>query len=173
MTEEYDGEDANDAVRAAKAQVFKERLAMGIDAENIAYPYLKANNSYVEDLRQQKHGEFAGPRLCGTEGVLVLPDFLVYNKNTVKGSFAVDVKSKKRTYPINGKECFTVDDKFEQYKLAAEVKRLDYLAILFLLDGRMYMYKATDCLGMIQYPPGPNGNGRTFYFEFNKRKMVY
>lgn len=170
MTDEYEGED--DA-KAAKAEIFKKRLAMGIEAENLAYPYLKANNSFVEDLRQQKHGEFAGPRLCGTDGVLVLPDFVVYNKSPSKGTFAVDVKSKERTYPIDRKICFTVDDKFEQYKRAAEVKRLDHLAILFFLDGRMYMYKDSDCLGMIQYPPGPNGNGRVFYFEFDKRKMVY
>ena len=67
---------------------FNEKLDMGIDAENIAYEYLIRHNSFVEDLRQQKHGEFAGPALRGTEGKLVLPDFVVYNKNPNKGTFA-------------------------------------------------------------------------------------
>jgi len=170
MIEEDDGEDF---ARAAKAAIFQEKLEMGIDAENIAYTYLKANNSYVEDLRQQKHGEFAGPCLCGTEGKIVLPDFIVYNKSPSKGTYAVDVKSKNSIYPINGKKCFTVDDKYEQYKKSAEVKRLDYLAILFFFEDRMYLYKDSDCLGMHQYPPGKYGNGRVYYFEFDKRKMVY
>jgi hypothetical protein len=168
-----DKDDSEDSLRLERDAKFQEKLKMGIDAENIAYNYLKANNSYVEDLRQQKHGEFAGPCLCGTEGKVVNPDFIVYNKNPNKGTYAVDVKSKNKTYPINGKICFTVDDKFEQYKKSVEIKRLDYLAILFFLDGRMYMYKDSDCAGMHQYPPSQYGNGRVYYFEFDKRKMVY
>jgi len=156
-----------------QSENFKEKLDMGIDAENIVYPYLVTHNSYVEDLRQQKHGEFAGPRLCGTEGKLVLPDFAVYNKNPNKGTYLVDVKSKNKTYPINGMTCFTVDDKFEQYKKSAEIKRMDYLAIMFFLEGRMYLYKDSDCKGMHQYPPSQYGNGRVYYFEFDKSKMVY
>jgi len=156
-----------------QSEHFEEKLEMGIDAENIAYQYLIKNNSFVEDLRQQKHGEFAGPALRGTEGKVVLPDFLVYNKNPEKGTYALDVKSKKKLYSINGKQCFTVDDKFEQYKKAAQIKRMDYLAILFFLDGRMYLYKDTDCAGTHQYPPNPHGNGFVYYFEFDKSKMVY
>lgn len=152
---------------------FEEKLDMGIFAENIAYDYLKNNNSYVEDLRQQKHGEFAGPCLWGTEGKVVLPDFVVYNKNPTKGTYAVDVKSKNRTYPINGMDCFTVDDKFEQYKKATELKRLDYLAIIFFLDGRMYRYNADECKGMHKYPPNKHGNGKVYYFEFDRTKMIY
>ena len=124
-------------------------------------------------MRQQKHGEFAGPRLCGTEGKVVLPDFLVYNKNPSKGTFAVDVKSKNSIYTINGKKCFTVDDKYEDYKKAAQIKRLDYLAIIFVYEDRMYMYKESDCKGMHQYTPGAYGNGRVYYFEFDKSTMVY
>jgi hypothetical protein len=152
---------------------FKERLDMGTYAENIAYDYLTKHNSYVEDLRQQKHGEFAGPCLCGTEGKVVLPDFIVYNKNPNKGTYAVDVKSKNRTYPINGMDCFTVDDKYEQYKKVTKLKRLDYLAMIFFLDGRMYYYKDIECKGTHQYPPNEHGNGLVYYFEFNKRKIIY
>ena len=146
---------------------------MGIDAENIVYTYLVAHNSYVEDLRQQKHGEFAGPRLHGTEGKVVLPDFAVYNKNPGKGTYLVDVKSKNSIYPINNMKCFTVDDKYEQYKKATEIKRMDYLAIIFFYEDRMYMYKDSDCKGMHQYSPSQYGNGRVYYFEFDKLKIIY
>jgi len=152
---------------------FKEKLDMGIDAENIVYTYLVAHNSYVEDLRQQKHGEFAGPRLHGTEGKVVLPDFAVYNKNPGKGTYLVDVKSKNSIYPINNMKCFTVDDKYEQYKKATEIKRMDYLAIIFFYEDRMYMYKDSDCKGMHQYSPSQYGNGRVYYFEFDKLKIIY
>jgi hypothetical protein len=152
---------------------FQEKLEMGIDAENIAYLYLKANNSYVEDLRQQIHGKFSGPRLRGTEGCVVLPDFVVYNKNPSKGTYAVDVKSKNSIYTINGKKCFTIDSKYEDYKKAAQIKRLDYLAILFVYEGRMYLYKDTDCAGKHQYAANSYGNGSVYYFEFDSSKMVY
>jgi len=152
---------------------FQEQLEMGTSAENIAYDYLKSKNSFVEDLRQQKHGEFAGPCLCGTEGKVILPDFIVYNKIPSKGTYAVDVKSKNSVYFINGMKCFTVDDKYAQYKRATELKRLDHLAIIFFLEGRMYMYKDSDCKGMHQYTPSSYGNGRVYYFEFDKSKIVY
>ena len=157
----------------APDEEFSERLAMGISAENIAYDYLRRKNSYVEDLRQQKHGEFSGPCLCGTEGKVVLPDFIVYNKNPTKGTYAVEVKSKNKLYPIDRKMCFTVDDKYEQYIKAVELKRLDYLAMLFFLGDRMYLYKDSDCLGMHQYPLNKYGNGRVYHFEFDKTKIVY
>jgi hypothetical protein len=152
---------------------FNEKLEMGIDAENIAYDYLIKHNSYVEDLRQQKHGEFAGPALRGTEGKVILPDFLIYNKNPDKGTFALDVKSKNSIYSINGVRSFTVDDKYLQYKKAAEIKRMDYLAMMFFFEGRMYMYKDTDCAGTHQYTPNGYGNGLVYYFPFDKSKMVY
>ena len=155
------------------ADNFLEKLQMGTSAENIVYDYLKSKNSFVEDLRQQKHGEFAGPCMCGTEGKVILPDFIVYNKICSKGTYAVDVKSKNSLYPINGMMCFTVDDKYEHYKRAVELKRLDYLAIIFFLDNRMYMYKDSDCKGMHQYAPNNYGNGRVYYFEFDKSKQVY
>ena len=152
---------------------FLEKLEMGIDAENTAYEYLKANNSFVEDLRQQKHNEFSGPRMCGTEGIVTLPDFVVYNKNPSKGSYAVDVKSKNSLYTINGKKCFTVDDKYLQYQRATQIKRLDYLSIIFVFEGRMYMYKDSDCAGKHYYTSNGYGNGVVFYFEFDRSKMVY
>ncbi len=100
-----------DEILLEKEKKFQEKLKMGIHAENVVYPYLKTNNSYVEDLRQQKHGEFAGPRMCGTEGTVTLPDFLVYNKNPAKGSYAVDVKSKTSVCAMSSRGSFLVNDK--------------------------------------------------------------
>lgn len=162
-----------DEILLEKEKKFQEKLKMGIHAENVVYPYLKTNNSYVEDLRQQKHGEFAGPRMCGTEGTVTLPDFLVYNKNPAKGSYAVDVKSKTSVYKINGKEYFTVDRKFEEYKKASQIKRLDYLAIIFFHDNRMYMYKETDVSITHQFRPNQYGDGFVYCFEINKSKIIY
>ena len=94
---------------------FQEKLAIGTAGEDIVYPWLKANNSLVQDMRYQKHEKGSGPRLEGTEGYFVLPDFAVWNKNPNKGNFLVDVKVKDSIYPVNGKMCFTVDKKFEDY----------------------------------------------------------
>jgi len=149
---------------------FREKLEMGIKAENVAYSYMIKHYGFVEDLRQQKHGEFAGPRLVGTEGRVILPDFLVYTKE--KGAFAVDVKAKTYLYPFEGKQCFTVDNKFEEYKRAVQIKRLDYLALIFSYKDRMYFYKDTDCIGS-QYLDNEYGSGMVYYFEFDKRRLTY
>jgi len=151
---------------------FSEKLNMGISAENLAYDYLVDHNSYVEDLRQQKHGEYAGPCLCGTEGKVILPDFIVYNKNPNKGTYALDVKAKKSLYTINGKKCFTVDNKYEDYRKAAQLKRLDYLAIIFVYNERMYFYKETDCAGTTTFQ-NQYGNGLVYYFIFDESKVIY
>ena len=152
---------------------FQDKLDMGISAENIVFQYLVANNSYVEDLRQHKHGEFVGPRLVGTEGRLVLPDFLVYNKLTTKGTYAVDVKSKSSLYNINGIKSFTVDDKYLEYINAAQIKRMDYLALIFLFEDRMYMYKEFDCKGIHKFSQNKYGNGNVFYFQYDRSKIVF
>ena len=149
---------------------FKKKLEMGILAENIAYSYLINHYGFVEDLRQQKHGEFIGPRLVGTEGKVVLPDFLVYTKHD--GAFSVDVKAKTSLYPYEGKQCFTVDKKFDDYKRATQIKRLDYLSIIFYYNGRMYLYKDSDCIGS-QFMSNEYGSGMVYYFEYDKKKMIY
>lgn len=143
---------------------------MGIEAENIAYSYLIKNFGFVEDLRQQKHGEYSGPCLRGTEGRVVLPDFAVYTK--FNGAFAVDVKAKTSLYLYNGKKCFTVDQKFEDYKRSVQIKRLDYLAIVFFFRGRMYFYRDTDCIGS-QYVSNDYGQGQVYYFEYDKKRIKY
>lgn len=147
-------------------------LEIGTAGENVLYDYLVANNSYVEDQRHQKYDGHTGPRLKGTEGTLVLPDFVVYNKDPAKGCFAVDAKVKTSVYPVNGKMCFTVDKKFEQYCRATAVKRLDFLMLVFIYKGRMYFYKDTDCIGTTTFD-NQYSTGLVYLFEFDERNMRY
>lgn len=151
---------------------FEEKLAQGTEGEDIVYNYLIKNNSFVEDLRKQKHEDRSGPRLRGTEGTLVLPDFAVYNKSPLKGNFAVDSKVKSSIYPVNGKICFTVDNKYEQYKRAVQVKKLDYLMIVFIYEKRMYFYKDTECVGITVFN-NKYSTGNVYLFEFNKANIRY
>ena len=66
---------------------FQEKLEMGTAGEDIVYPWLKQNNSLVQDMRYQKHEKGTGPRLEGTDGNVVLPDFGVWNKSPKKRQF--------------------------------------------------------------------------------------
>jgi hypothetical protein len=152
---------------------FEEKLQMGISAEDIAYSYLKQNNSLVQDLRQQKHGEFSGPRLIGTEGVVKLPDFIVYNKSPRKGNFAVDVKAKTSVYPVNGMKCFTVDNKFEDYKKSVEIMKLDFLMLIFYYNGRMYFYKDSDLTCVTQFENSTYGSGPVYCFEYDDSRIKF
>lgn len=150
---------------------FQENLAVGTEGEDTVYDYLRKHNSFVEDTRNQKHGEF-GPRLRGTEGILVLPDFEVRNKNPKKGDFLVDVKVKTSLYTIDKKKCFTVDKKFEQYKRAAQVKKTDFLAIIFIYEGKLYLYKDSDVCGTTEFN-NDYGKGTVYLFEFDEKKQIY
>ena len=152
---------------------FKENLQMGTSAEDIVYSYLVRENSFVQDLRQQKHAEHAGPRLRGTEGNIVLPDFVVYNKNTDKGTYAVDVKAKKSVYPALGTRCFTVDDKFLRYRQTSQVMRLDFLMLVFFHNDRMFFYKDTDCVGVTTFPDKSYGSGMIYCFEYDESRIRY
>jgi len=152
---------------------FKESLAKGIQGENLVYDWLIANFGLVEDSRSHSHGEGAGPRLVGTEGKVISPDFCVYNKpGSPKGRFAVDVKVKSSIYWYNGKQCFTVDKKFEDYKKIVQIKNLDYLMIVFLYNGKMYIYKDTDCIGS-EFKSNDYGHGRVYYFEHDESKVKW
>ncbi len=151
---------------------FEESLQMGISAEDIAYSYLIQNNSLVQDLRQQKHGEFSGPILTGTEGTVKLPDFVVYNKNPRKGNFAVDVKAKSSIYPVNGKKCFTVDNKFEDYKRSVQVMKLDFLLIIFYYNGRMYFYKDEDLTCTTNFG-NEYSTGSVYCFEYDDSRIKF
>jgi hypothetical protein len=103
---------------------------------------------------------------------LVLPDFTCYNKNPEKGNFAVDVKWKKSIYPANGKQCFTVDKKYEDYKRIVQIHKLDYLMMVFVYDGKMYFYRDTDCCGTTVFE-NQYGSGNVYLFEFDKKKIRY
>ena len=153
-------------------QVFEQNLKTGEAGEDILYQYLVANNSFVADLRSQKRGEKAGPRLIGTEGSLVLPDFSVFNKDPRKGCYAVDAKVKKSIYPVNGKRCFTVDNKYEQYKQVTQILRLDFLMIVFLYNNRMYFYRDTDCIGTTTFK-NQYSSGNVYLFEYDESKIRY
>lgn len=149
---------------------FRESLEMGVQAENIAYSYLIRKYSYVQDLRQQKHGEFSGPCLRGTEGRLVLPDFSVYTK--FDGAFAIDVKAKNSLYSFKGLNCFTVDSKFNDYRRAVQILKLDYLAFIFFYKDRMHLYRDSDCIGS-QILSNSYGTGPVYYFEYDKKRIIY
>lgn len=151
---------------------FQKKLELGEAAEDIVYEYLIRNHSSVVDLRKQKRDEGRGPRLIGTEGSFVLPDFGVYNKNPNKGSFAIDVKYKTSLYSFKGKDCFTVDKKLEQYRIAYQIMRFDYLCIVFYYEGRMYFYRDSDCIGH-QYMSNQYGTGNVYYFEHDKGRIKY
>lgn len=153
-------------------EIFHQNLKEGEAGEDIVYNWLVRNNSFVEDLRNHKRGENRGPRLIGTEGSLVLPDFVVYNKNPNKGNYAIDVKVKSSVYTVNGKKCFTVDNKYEQYKRAVQIKKLDFLAIIFIFEERLYFYRDTDCIGTTQFR-NQYGSGNVYLFELDKSKVRY
>jgi hypothetical protein len=152
--------------------IFKENLAIGTAGEDIVYDYLVANNSFVHDHRKENHDDRKGPRLKGTEGELVLPDFSVRNKSERKGSFSVDSKVKTSVYTVKGKKCFTVDNKFEQYKLATQILKLDYLMMVFLHDGRMYFYKEDEYFDTTTFA-NQYSTGLVYLFEYDEKKIRY
>lgn len=153
-------------------EVFQQNLIFGEEAEDIVYDYLIKNHSCVVDLRKQKRDEGRGPRMVGTEGSFVLPDFGVYNKSKRKGTFSVDVKRKNSLYYFTAQKCFTVDRKFEQYKIASRIMRFDYMAIIFFYEDRMYLYKEDEHIGF-EFKSNEYGSGNVYYFPFNEKKIIY
>lgn len=151
---------------------FEKQLEIGTIGEDLIHSYLISNNSYVQDLRKQKHENKFGPRLCGTEGTLTLPDFVVYNKNPEKGNFAVDVKVKSSVYTINDKLCFTVDSKYEQYLRVKDIMKLDFLIISFVYENRNYFYRDSECIGTHIFK-NKYSKGSVYLFEFDKSKIRY
>lgn len=151
---------------------FQENLRVGTKGEDAVYPWLKANNSLVQDMRYQKHEKGSGPRLEGTEGKIVLPDFAVWNRFPEKGNFLVDVKVKKDIYPVKGKMCFTVDNKFEDYVKCTEIMGMHFLKLIFVYENRFYVYKHTDLTCTTVYN-NEYSKGTVYCFEFNKSKIAY
>lgn len=154
----------------ASDEEFQKKLAIGTAGEDSVYAWLKQNNSLVQDMRYQKHEKGSGPRLEGTEGFIVLPDFAVWNKNPNKGNYLVDVKVKKDVYPVDGKQCFTVDKKFEDYKRCSEIMKMDFLKIIFVYEGKFYVYKHTDYACITQYNNGYS-TGNVYCFEYDKKRI--
>ena len=151
---------------------FEEKLAIGTAGEDIVYEYLKRNNSLVQDMRYQKHEKGSGPRLEGTEGTVILPDFAVYNKNPNKGNYTVDVKVKSSLYTIDRKKCFTVDKKFLDYRQATQILKLDFLMLVFMFEDRMYFYKDTELHGTTEYN-NQYGRGTVYGFAKDDSKIRY
>lgn len=151
---------------------FQENLKVGTAGEDAVYPWLKANNSLVQDMRYQKHEKGSGPRLEGTEGKIVLPDFAVWNKSSYKGNFLVDVKVKKDIYPVKGKMCFTVDNKYEDYLRAVALYKMDFLKIIFIYENRFYVYKNSDLTCTTVYN-NQYSKGTVYCFEHNIKKIEY
>ena len=151
---------------------FEEKLAIGTAGEDIVYEYLKRNNSLVQDMRYQKHDKGSGPRLEGTEGSVILPDFAVYNKSPSKGSYTVDVKVKSDLYTIDRKKCFTVDKKFLDYKKATQILKLDFLLLIFMYEDRMYFYKDSEVHGTREYN-NQYGKGTVYGFAHDVSRIRY
>jgi hypothetical protein len=149
---------------------FEEKLAMGIAGEDKIYPWLTKHNDWVEDCRRQKYKDGGGPRMIGTKGSVVIPDFIVYNE--LGENFAVDAKVKKRAYLIDGKFYFTVDKKFEDYQQVVKIKKLDYMAIIFIYNSKMYFYKDSD-LSLVTAYNNQYSTGNVYCFEYNNDKVVY
>lgn len=148
---------------------FKEKLEMGVAGEDRIYPWLKEHNEWVDDCRRQKYKDGGGPRMVGSKGSIVIPDFIVHNESG--DNFAVDVKVKKKVYLIDGKYYFTVDKKFEDYIKVVRIKKLDYLAIIFIYNDKMYFYKDSD-LSRITVYNNQYSTGNVYCFSYDKSKVV-
>lgn len=152
-----------------KDDKFNECLEIGKGGEDLVYGYLRERNHYVDDNRRQRYEDGGGPRLLGTKGKTVLPDFTVYNIGS--DSYALDVKVKNKVYLIDGKFYFTVDNKYEDYLRAVQIKRLDYLAFIFIYKEKMYFYKDVDLARTHQYN-NDYSDGLVYCFEFDKSKII-
>ena len=150
---------------------FEKNLEMGTYGEDIIYPWLVSRNSFVQDMRHQKHVGKGGPRLKGTEDNIALPDFAVYNKSPIKGNFAVEVKTKSSTYSVNGVQCFSVDEKFEDYKRCVQILKLDYLMMIFIYKNKIYSYRDSETLGRHYF--GTSFGEWGYIFAHDISKVVY
>jgi len=158
---------------SSKPDDFEEQLEIGTAGEDKILPWLERNNTFVQDMRYQRHGEKKGPRLKGLGGSLILPDFAVYNQFADKGNFAVDVKVKSAIYPIKGKMCFTVDDyKFDDYLRCVEIMKLDYLQLIFVYNDLFHVYKHDEVLPGKHYFGNAKGD-YAYLFEYSNKKVRY
>jgi hypothetical protein len=150
---------------------FQEKLAIGTAGEDLVYPWLKKNNSLVIDFRYQRHEDRKGPRMEGREGSIILPDFAVWNKYPEKGNFAVDVKVKSSPFWLKGKLHFAVDDyKFDDYVRCVQVMNLDFLQLIFVNDGNLYVYRDSDNKGRHYFGNSHGEYGYLFELDESKKR---
>ena len=140
---------------------FQENLRLGTAAEDKVYSYLRMNYSCVQDMRYQKHEKGTGPRLEGTIGHLILPDFGYYDR--YKGKGLIDIKYKSNPY-------FTVDDyKFRDYRECVGIMNLEKLLLVFVYKDEMYFYDSSEATGPRTFN---NEYGRAAYvFELDRSKI--
>ena len=139
---------------------FQENLRLGTEAEDKVYSYLRMNYSFVQDMRYQTHDKGTGPRLEGTSGTVILPDFAFYDK--FKGKRLLDVKYKAKNF-------FTVDDyKLRDYLRCVELMNAEGLILVFVFEDEMYFYDSSEKSGPRTFN---NEYGKAAYiFEFDKKK---
>lgn len=140
---------------------FEENLRLGTIAEDKVFSYLRMNYACVQDMRYQKHEKGSGPRLEGTIGSLILPDFAYYDR--FKGKGLLDVKYKAKNF-------FTVDDyKFRDYQECAGIMNLEALLLVFVYKDEMYFYNSKEATGPISFN---NEYGKAAYvFPFDKNRI--
>lgn len=119
---------------------FQEKLEMGTKAENLVKAWVEKKYEHIVDLRYQKHAK-GGPRITGTTGSFVLPDFAVYDQT---GNFLIDVKAKSRVNLIDGIHYFTVDPKLNDYLECTRIMNMDSCKIMFVYDNRKFMYDSAE-----------------------------
>jgi hypothetical protein len=140
---------------------FQENLRLGTLAEDKVYSYLRMNYSCVQDMRYQKHEKGTGPRLEGTIGSLILPDFAYYDR--YKGKGLLDVKYKASNF-------FTVDDyKFRNYQECVGIMNLESLILVFVYEDEMYFYDSKEATGPRVFN---NEHGKSAYiFNVDRSKI--
>jgi hypothetical protein len=140
---------------------FRENLRLGTAAEDKVYSYLRMNYSHVQDMRYQVHEKGTGPRLEGTSGSVILPDFAYYDK--YKGKGLLDVKYKASNF-------FTVDDyKYRDYLSCARLMNLETLILVFVYEDEMYFYDSREAAGPKAFN---NSYGKSAYvFNFDRSKI--
>ena len=151
----------DEEAQAAKDAAFRENLRIGKIAEDKAYAWLKLHYSFVQDMRYQTHDEKTGPRLEGTSGSIILPDFAFYDK--FKGKKLLDVKHKS-------KPRFTVTDyQMRDYLRCVDLLNAEGLVLCFDYEDEMYFYNSEEKTGPIIFD---NGFGYAAYeFEFSRSKI--
>jgi len=140
---------------------FKENLRLGTIAEDKVYSYLRMNYSHVQDMRYQTHEKGTGPRLEGTSGSVILPDFAYYDR--FKGKGLLDVKYKASNF-------FTVDDyKYKDYLSCVGLMNLEKLILVFVYEDEMYFYDSSEATGPRTFN---NSYGKAAYvFDYDRSKI--